>query len=98
MKGGSNRPKVSDELSVNINKPKETLNLLMSSGNGPINNNTNLFWVHLDLPFRHDESQEGHGEHVKLTFISFNKELVMEEALEDPLDMLDKSLLIRRED
>lgn len=76
---------------------QETFQLFAIGGRGPLRNSTDLRGIHLNVALRDDEPQECDGGNMKLTFLCFGKELVIEEALKNLADMLDVSLFIRGE-
>lgn len=54
----------------------------------PLFNCPNLLRVSTDLTFLYYESQEADFLRVELTFLSFSKKLVLQEALKDKSDVL----------
>ena len=89
---------ISDETSIEINKTQEPLKLLPVLRLGPFKNRSHLLGIHLHLPLSDDVTEEHDCGGAKLTFLSFDKQMVLKQALKDLADMLDVLCLILRED
>ena len=78
-----------------MSKSKEMLQMNSGCGLGPLHNRSRLVWIHLNVPGSDDISQKGDSGVMKFILLSLDKQLILQEALEDLSDM-ENMLLNRR--
>ena len=85
-------------MSIEISKTQEPLKLLPVLRHGPVKNRSHLLRIHLHLPLGDDVTEECDRGGVELTFLSFDQQTVLKQALKDLAEILDVLCLILRED
>ena len=73
---------------VEVGKAIEALQLLAVGGSGPVRDSRDFGGIHLELPLRYDETEKGSSGAMKLIFLGFDKQLVLQESLQHCADMI----------
>lgn len=62
---------------------------------GTLKNRSYISWIYLDVSLCVKKPQDRHTGNMELTFVCFNKELMVNEALENQTDVVNVCLLTR---